>query len=1054
MPDPHRIPAFIALTRRGLARAALAALSIAAVPLAQALTPPQPKVATPPPLALPRFVVPAGAGQPIELRHYRQDTEVIGRSVLTRLTLQFHNPNPRVLEGELQFPLPDGAVVSGFSLDIDGQLRRAVPVEKAKGLQVFEDTIRGRIDPALLEATAGNQYKLRVYPLPPNGQRTVVMDLVQALPPGTANELRLPFGFDGGAARAELSLKLAGVDRAGLKAIAHGLPAGTLQVDAGAPGGTRLLIAPRALKQPVELQLRYAAPAAAPVQAAAFDGQHFVYAELPVPAIERPRAAPKRIALVWDASGSGAQRQRAAEWALLDAVFARWPSVQVQLHVLRDRLEPARAFSVRGGDWTALRQAIEAEPFDGATQLGAINLAAGSADLALVFSDGQSTFGAPTPPVFGLPAFVLQSAIGSAPAALRAAVEPQGGAVLDLLSLPAPRAAHRIAHELPRLIELRSRDGAQWVAASRTAEHGRLAVAGIAHAAEGVLEARFELPGRGVDVQRVRWSAAADTGAATLPPVGVPPGTALPDDDSSPPLPALRWATLKLDALAGQPKLHQREIQRIGQRFGLATPETSLIVLDNLADYVRHGIEPPAGPLRTAWHQQRTTVIAGEQRQQRDQIEHLVRRFRERQSWWATSFPKDDPAIARKREADTATAAIGALQERAEARRDLAAAAGPREAAKSAEAARPAAPAAPVAQAAAVAPVAPPAPMAMPSALAAAPALRGAANATADARQAPAGGEAAPAAIALARWQPDTPSARRLRAAAPKERYAVYLDERPQHLKSTAFFLDAADLFFQQGDAALGVRVLSNLAEMELENRSLLRILGYRLLQAERAELAVPVFERVLAIAPHEPQSSRDLGLALADAQRWQGAADALWQAATHRGNLQGRFPDIDLTAVTELNALVAKAARAGKPVDTAAMDPRLLVHMPLGLRVVLGWDADNTDIDLHVVDPDGEEAFYGRPRTRQGGRMSADFTGGYGPEEFALRSPKPGVYSVRARFYGHRQQVLAPATTLMLRLVTGFGTAAEKEQRVMLRLSGSGEDVRVGEFRVGAFQD
>jgi hypothetical protein len=41
-----------------------------------------------------------------------------------------------------------------------------------------------------------------------------------------------------------------------------------------------------------------------------------------------------------------------------------------------------------------------------------------------------------------------------------------------------------------------------------------------------------------------------------------------------------------------------------------------------------------------------------------------------------------------------------------------------------------------------------------------------------------------------------------------------------------------------------------------------------------------------------------------------------------------------------------------------------------------------------------------------------------------------------------------------MLRLTTGFGTAAEKEQRVMLRLASSGDMVAVGEFRVDAASD
>jgi hypothetical protein len=43
---------------------------------------------------------------------------------------------------------------------------------------------------------------------------------------------------------------------------------------------------------------------------------------------------------------------------------------------------------------------------------------------------------------------------------------------------------------------------------------------------------------------------------------------------------------------------------------------------------------------------------------------------------------------------------------------------------------------------------------------------------------------------------------------------------------------------------------------------------------------------------------------------------------------------------------------------------------------------------------------------------MPADFTGGCSPGKFSLKHAKPGTYTLRARFHGHRQQVLAPATT------------------------------------------
>ena len=243
---------------------------------------------------------------------------------------------------------------------------------------------------------------------------------------------------------------------------------------------------------------------------------------------------------------------------------------------------------------------------------------------------------------------------------------------------------------------------------------------------------------------------------------------------------------------------------------------------------------------------------------------------------------------------------------------------------------------------------------------------------------------------------------------------------------------------------ALGVRVLSNLAEMEMENRHILRILGYRLMQAGQAKLALPVLARVLELAPNEPQSYRDLGLAFAADKQWQKAVDNLNEVVIRPWN--GRFPEIELTALDELNAIIATADTS---VDKCRVDPRLIRNLPLDLRVALSWDADNTDIDLWVTDPNGEKAYYGNRISYQGGRMSQDYTGGYGPETFSLKQAKPGKYKVEANFYGHNQQIVAGATTLQLKLATRFGTREHQEQTVTLRLKGKSEVVMVGEFEV-----
>jgi Ca-activated chloride channel family protein len=72
----------------------------------------------------------------------------------------------------------------------------------------------------------------------------------------------------------------------------------------------------------------------------------------------------------------------------------------------------------------------------------------------------------------------------------------------------------------------------------------------------------------------------------------------------------------------------------------------------------------------------------------------------------------------------------------------------------------------------------------------------------------------------------------RLQDAGKDDLYRVYLDERAAWLSSSSFYMDAAGVFLDRGLPELGLRVLSNLAEMNLENRQLLRLYAYRLVQA------------------------------------------------------------------------------------------------------------------------------------------------------------------------------------------------------------------------------
>ena len=306
------------------------------------------------------------------------------------------------------------------------------------------------------------------------------------------------------------------------------------------------------------------------------------------------------------------------------------------------------------------------------------------------------------------------------------------------------------------------------------------------------------------------------------------------------------------------------------------------------------------------------------------------------------------------------------------------------------------------------------------------------------------GGGAAEGGIVLKKYDPKAPYLKEMKRAKGDEVYQVYLKARRKNLDSSAFYLEVADHFVQIGRRDLAMRALSNIAEMDLENAPLLRILGHRLLQIGEAEAAAAVFEEVLAIREEEPQSYRDLAnakLALGDKKR---AAELLWEVV--RKPWDRRFHEVAQIALVELNHLIALGGEALKP---EGMGSRLTKPMPVDLRVVLTWDADNTDIDLWVVDPAGEVCKYDHDRTVTGGRMSDDYTQGYGPEEFVIKNALPGEYTIKANYYGNSQQTLAGATTIQATITTHYGRPNEETQSVTLRLREEGEVVEVATVRV-----
>ena len=119
-------------------------------------------------------------------------------------------------------------------------------------------------------------------------------------------------------------------------------------------------------------------------------------------------------------------------------------------------------------------------------------------------------------------------------------------------------------------------------------------------------------------------------------------------------------------------------------------------------------------------------------------------------------------------------------------------------------------------------------------------------------------------------------------------------------------------------------------------------------------------------------------------------------------------------------------------------------------LRIVLSWDSDNTDLDLHVVAPDGSHVFYGHRVAANGGALDVDVTTGFGPEIYATPAPLPGAYHVFVNYYGagDRRDVI---TTAQVAVIQDEGRPSEKQEVFRVPMRKPGELTLVRSFLVGA---
>jgi len=347
---------------------------------------------------------------PLEVASVKAQARITDQLAVTTVDEEFFNPNDVRLEGTFVFPIPKGAHLDKFSMEIDGKRAEAelLAADKARGL--YEDIVRKLRDPALLEYAERDLFKVRIFPIEPHSRKRVTLTYTQLLK--ADNGLigyTLPLDTDRFSAKPikSLSVQVELRTRRPLKTIYS--PSHTVELKREGPAAAVATYEATDAQADADFALYFAAEKdelGVNVLAHKRSGDHGYFLLLASPGVDvQPKAVlPKDIIFVLDTSGSMAGKKlEQAKKALLFCIENLNAHDRFELLRFSTEVEPLfnqlteatqsnrekanefiRALKPLGG--TALDDALK-------QALGCVRASDGRTSVIIFLTDGQPTIG-------------------------------------------------------------------------------------------------------------------------------------------------------------------------------------------------------------------------------------------------------------------------------------------------------------------------------------------------------------------------------------------------------------------------------------------------------------------------------------------------------------------------------------------------------------------------------------------------------------------------------------------------------------------------------------
>ncbi|CAF1321913.1 unnamed protein product [Rotaria magnacalcarata] len=996
-------------------------------------------------------------------------------------TMVFRNDYNRVLEGALEFTLPTTATICGFGLDVDGVIVDGVVVEKDKARITFEKEVRKSVDPGLVEMVQENVFRTRVYPIQPGGVRVVrVVYQDQSQIENDCFLFHIPIYFTTTLKNLDISLIctrtandcypqfLSNVKFKQPFVNLHGKYCSTLH---------EINVKPSTCEQSITYMIKYLMRGR-PIHSTEVDPDDRTQAYFalcyipPLPPSNNIVGDCRKtmsLCILWDASLSRANIEyRQHEMNILKSILNVWKSnyidVNITVVVFRNVLEHRNTFHLHDNDyWPKLSQLLISLSYDGATnlfQLAAVSSSISNITHYFLFSDCLSTIGSEDPTQLNhltvRPIWIFNANAAREPAnfsLINYLTNVSGGGYISREKILAQNSANHIV----RWIDYKSQR--RYL---RTDTINNVNVHDIYPSHSVTLEPNSE---RFILVGKMSSAVSAQIVVSFLISNELHRKEVVIDrvDSTYDNCGLLRrlYAKQMLNELTAFPKINKRHILDIAMKYSIVSDFTSILVLETLQQHIAYNICPH--PSRTTLynhymnyqHNKKQVDLKNNETKlaailnlwnarctwdaQFNASRQLLTKSHERlnQIHHSTSYNMEcGSSNSMQHEIASLTYDISSIPLHVICENDVTS--------RSKHSASP-------------------------------DCILDRSHDSnrsghdrrliTDINQT----------ITLQKWDPQTPYMKKIKASRNIETaYQIYLNERQSYLKSPSFYFDVASYFFSRACSSVskqssidrfnqhhalsmfgihsfsnetcssdvnnyesfGLRILTNVLELDLESPQLLRAVAYKLVELGLLTAAENIFRFITTLRPDEPQSFRDLALLLQESNapdRNMTEISDLFKKVIC-GEWDHCYAEIEVTTLHEFNWFIFEFNQQ-KQISNL-LDHRLVRHLPVDLRIVLVWDTNDTDVDLHIIEPTGEECYYGNKNTAIGGMLSRDFTTGYGPEEYLLRKAAKGTYIVRTQCYANHEQSLTGATTIMVHIYKYYGQSNQQKEIVTLRLN------------------